>query len=194
MEDYYTEILYDLAIRPGRGFGRAREHRPWLFLVFIVFLSEISIAVGASLSLTNLARMSKFGFFSNLIFTIVLATFFWIINAGILHFSAEVWGKKGKVIDLFLTLGLAMFPFILFTPLSLIAEGLGKGGIFLYPLFTSLILIWYLFLVVSSIREVYASSTFEAVLILLVPIGVFATLLMFISIAYILLMVISLSL
>jgi len=194
MENNYSQLLYDLAIHPGRGLNRAKEHKPWIFLVAVVILSEISIATGATLFVSSFTGVGRITFFSNLLLTIILLTLFWIINVGILHFFAEVWGKRGRVIDLFITLGLAMFPFIFVSPLSLIVEGLGRGKIFFQSIFTTFVLLWYFFLVLDAIKEVYSSSTLEALLILLTPILLFTVLSIFLPLGCILLTVLSLSL
>jgi len=194
MENNYSQLLYDLAIHPGRGLNRAKEHKPWIFLVAVVILSEISIATGVTLFVSSFTGVGRITFFSNLLLTIILLTLFWIINVGILHFFAEVWGKRGRVIDLFITLGLAMFPFIFVSPLSLIVEGLGRGKIFFQSIFTTFVLLWYFFLVLDAIKEVYSSSTLEALLILLTPILLFTVLSIFLPLGCILLTVLSLSL
>ena len=194
MENNYSQLLYDLAIHPGRGLNRAKEHKPWIFLVAVVILSEISIATGVTLFVSSFTGVGRITFFSNLLLTIILLTFFWLINVGILHFFAEAWRKRGRVIDLFITLGLAMFPFIFVSPLSLIVEGLGRGKIFFQSIFTTFVLLWYFFLVLDAIKEVYSSSTLEALLILLTPILLFTVLSIFLPLGCILLTVLSLSL
>ena len=194
MENNYSALFYDLALRPGRGLNRAKEHKPWIFLAAVVILSEISIATGATLFVSSLIGAGRIAFFSNLLFIIVLLSSFWIINVGILHFFAEVWGKRGKAVDLFLTLGLAMFPFIFFSPLSLIVEGLGTGKIFFQSIFMIALLVWSFFLALAAIKEVYSSSTFEAFLILLTPIIMFMIISVFLPLGFILLTLLSLSL
>jgi hypothetical protein len=194
MENNNSVFLYDLAIHPGRGLRRVREHRPWILLVAIVILSEISLATGVSLFVSNFTGVGRNTFFLNLFLTIILFTVFWIIKAGILHFFAELWGKRGSAIDLFITLGLAMFPFIFVSPLSLIVEGLGRGRILVQSIFTTFVLLWCFFLVLAGIREVYSSSTFEALLILLTPFLLMTMLFIFLPLGYILLTVLSLSL
>ncbi|MFQ5867196.1 MAG: Yip1 family protein [bacterium] len=194
MENNYSALPYDLVAHPGRGLNRAKEHRPWIFLVAIVILSEISIATGATLFVSSFTGAGRVSFFSNLFLIMILLTFFWIINVGILHFFAEVWGKRGRVIDLFITFGLAMFPFILVSPLSLIVEGLGRGRIFFQSIFTIAILLWCFFLALAAIREVYSSAPLEALLILLTPVLFFMVLLIFLPLACILLVILSFSL
>ena len=194
MENNYSALFYDLAIHPGRGLNRAKEHKPWIFLVAVVILSEISIATGATLFVSSFSGVGRIAFFSGLLLVIIVLTFFWIINVGILHFFAEVWGKRGRVIDLFITLGLAMFPFVFVSPLSLIVEGLGRGRIFFQSIFTIALLLWCFFLVLSAIREVYSSSSFEALLILLMPILLFMVIFIFLPLGFILSTVLLLSL
>lgn len=194
MENNYSVLLYDLAIHPVRGLNRAKEYRPWIFLVAIVILSEISVATGATLFVSSFTGVGRITFFLNLFLTIILLTFFWIINVGILHFFAEVWGKRGRVIDLFITLGLAMFPFIFVSPLSLIVEGLDRGKIFFQSIFTIFVLLWCFLLVLAAIKEVYSSSTLEALLILLTPILLVTVLSIFLPLGWILLTALFLSL
>lgn len=194
MENNYLALLYDLVAHPGRGLNRAREDKPWIFLVAVVILSGISIATGATLFISSFTGVRRVALFSNLLLVIVLLTFFWVINVGILHFFAEVWGKRGRVIDLFITLGLAMFPFIFVSPLSLIVEGLGGGRIFFQAFFTIALLLWCFFLALSAIREVYSSATFEALLILLTPIILFTVLSIFLPLSCILLTILALPL
>ncbi len=194
MENNYLALLYDLIAHPGRGLNRAREDKPWIFLVAVVILSGISIATGATLFVSSFTRAGRVVLFSNLFLVIVLLTFFWVVNVGILHFFAEVWGKRGSVIDLFITLGLAMFPFVFVSPLSLIVEGLGGGRIFFQSFFTIVLLLWCFFLALSAIREVYSSATFEALLILLTPIILFTVLSIFLPLSCILLAILSLPL
>ncbi|MCJ7645989.1 YIP1 family protein [bacterium] len=194
MENNYSTLLYDLAIHPGKGLNRAKEDKPWIFVVAVVILSEISIATGATLFVSRFTGVARIAFFLNLLFIIILLTFFWIINAGILHFFAEVWGKRGSIIDLFITLGLAMFPFLFVSPLSLIVEGLGRGRILFQSIFVTAVLLWFFSLALAAVREVYSSSAFEALLILLAPILLFTILFMFLSLGCILLTVLSLSL
>lgn len=194
MENNYLALLYDLIAHPGKGLNRAREDKPWIFLVAVVILSGISIATGATLFVSSFTRAGRVVLFSNLFLVIVLLTFFWVVNVGILHFFAEVWGKRGSVIDLFITLGLAMFPFVFVSPLSLIVEGLGGGRIFFQSFFTIVLLLWCFFLALSAIREVYSSATFEALLILLTPIILFTVLSIFLPLSCILLAILSLPL
>ncbi len=194
MENNYLALLYDLIAHPGRGINRAREDKPWIFLVAIVILSGISIATGATLFISSFTGVRRVALFFNLFLVMVLLTFFWVINVGILHFFAEVWGKRGRVIDLFITLGLAMFPFIFISPLSLIVEGLGGGRIFFQALFALALLLWCFFLALSAIREVYSSATFEALLILLTPILMFMIISVFLPLGFILLTILSLPL
>lgn len=194
MENNYSTLLYDLAIHPGRGLNRAKEDKPWIFLVAVVILAEISIATGATLFVSRFIGAGRIAFFLNLIFIIILLTFFWIISVGILHFFAEVWGKRGSIIDLFITLGLAMFPFLFVSPLSLIVEGLGRGRIFIQSIFAIAVLLWFFFFALAAVREVYCSSTFEALLILLAPILLFTILFIFLPLGSILLTILSLSL
>jgi len=194
MEKNYSELFYDLVAHPGRGFNLAKEHKPWIFLVAAVILSEISIATGATLFVSRFTGAGRISFFSNLIVVIVLLTFLWIINVGILHFFAELWGKRGRVVDLFVTLGLSMFPFVFVTPLSLIGEGLGRGRIFFQSVFFTLVLLWCFFLALAAIEEVYSSSTLEALLILLTPILLFTGLSIFLLLGCILLISLSFSL
>lgn len=195
MENNYLALLYDLIAHPGRGLNRAREDKPWIFLVAVVILSGISIATGATLFVSSFTGVRRVALFSSLLLVMVLLTFFWVINVGILHFFAEVWGKRGSVIDLFITLGLAMFPSIFVSPLSLIVEGLGGGRIFFQTFFTIVLLLWCFFLALSAIREVYFSATFEeALLILLTPIILFMVLSIFLPLGCILLTILSLPL
>jgi len=194
MENNYLALFYDLIAHPGRGINRAREDKPWIFLVAIVILSGISIATGATLFISSFTGVRRVALFFNLFLVMVLLTFFWVINVGILHFFAEVWGKRGRVIDLFITLGLAMFPFIFISPLSLIVEGLGGGRIFFQSFFTIALLLWCFFLALSAIREVYSSATFEALLILLTPILMFMIISVFLPLGFILLTILSLPL
>lgn len=194
MENNYLALLYDLIAHPGKGLNRAREDKPWIFLVAVVILSGISIATGATLFVSSFTRAGRVVLFSNLFLVIVLLTFFWVVNVGILHFFAEVWGKRGSVIDLFIALGLAMFPFVFVSPLSLIVEGLGGGRIFFQSFFTIVLLLWCFFLALSAIREVYSSATFEALLILLTPIILFTVLSIFLPLSCILLAILSLPL
>ncbi|NIM02864.1 hypothetical protein GTN66_01750 [bacterium] len=194
MENNYLALLYDLIAHPGRGLSRARDDKPWIFLVAVVILSGISIATGTTLFVSSFTGMGRIALFSNLFLVTVLLTLFWVINVGILHFFAEVWGKRGSVIDLFITLGLAMFPFVFVSPLSLLAEGLGGGRVFFQALFTIVLLLWCFLLALSAIREVYFSQTFEALLILLTPIILFMLLFIFLPLAYILLAILSLPL
>lgn len=194
MENNYLALFYDLIAHPGRGINRAREDKPWIFLVAIVILSGISIATGATLFISSFTGVRRVALFSNLFLVMVLLTLFWVVNVGILHFFAEVWGKRGRVIDLFITLGLAMFPFIFISPLSLIVEGLGGGRIFFQALFTIALLLWCFFLALSAIREVYSSATFEALLILLTPILMFMIISVFLPLGFILLTILSLPL
>lgn len=194
MENNYLTLLYDLIAHPGKGLNQAREDKPWIFLVAVVILSGISIATGTTLFVSSFTRVGRVVLFSNLFLVIVLFTFFWVVNVGILHFFAEVWGKRGSVIDLFITLGLAMFPFVFVSPLSLIVEGLGGGRIFFQSFFTIVLLLWCFFLALSAIREVYSSATFEALLILLTPIILFTVLSIFLPLGYILLTILSLPL
>jgi len=171
MENNYLALLYDLIARPGRGLGRAREERPWIFLVAVVILSVVSIATGATLFVSSFTGIRRVALFSSLFLVTVLFAIFWIVNVGILHFFAEVWGKRGNIIDLFITSGLAMFPSIFVSPLSLLGEGLGGGRIFFQSFFTVVLLLWCFLLTVSTIKEVYSSATFEALLILLTPVA-----------------------
>jgi hypothetical protein len=194
MENNYLALLYDLIAHPGKGLNRAREDKPWIFLVAVVILSGISIATGTTLFVSSFTRVGRVALFSNLFLVTVFLTLFWVINVGILHFFAEVWGKRGSVIDLFITLGLAMFPFVFVSPLSLLAEGLGVGRVFFQALFTIVLLLWCFFLALSAIREVYFSATFEALLILLTPIILFMLLSIFLPLGYILLAILSLPL
>lgn len=194
MENNYLAFLYDLIAHPGKGLNQAREDKPWIFLVAVVILSGISIATGATLFVSGFTRVRRVVLFSNLFLVIVILTFFWVVNVGILHFFAEVWGKRGSVIDLFITLGLAMFPFVFVSPLSLIVEGLGGGRIFFQSFFTIVLLLWCFFLALSAIREVYSSATFEALLILLTPIILFTVLSIFLPLSCILLAILSLPL
>jgi len=191
MENNFSELFYDLTIRPARGFNQAKERKPWIFLIAIVIFSEISIATGVSLFVSSFTGVGRIAFFSNLLLTIVCLTLFWVINVGILHFFAEVWGKRGKAIDLFITLGLALFPFIFFSPLSLIGEGLSRGRIFFQFISIVILLVWSFSLALAAIKEVYSSSTFEAFLILLTPIILFIVLSAVIPVGLILLTVIS---
>lgn len=194
MENNYSPLLYDLAIHPGRGLSRAKEDKPWIFLAGIVILSEISIATGATLFVARFTGVPRIAFFLNLLFIIILLTFFWIISVGILHFFAEVCGKRGSIVDLFITLGLAMFPFLFVSPLSLIVEGLGRGRIFFQSIFATAVLLWFFSLALAAVREVYSSSTSEALLILLAPILLCTILFIFLSLGSILLTVLSFSL
>ena len=194
MENNYLALLYDLIAHPGRGLNRAREDKPWIFLVAVVIFSGISIATGATLFVSSFTGVGRVALFSILLMVIVLLTFFWVVNVGIFHFFAEVWGKRGRVIDLFITLGLAMFPFIFVSPLSLIVEGLGGWRIFFQFFFTIALLLWCFFLALSAIREVYSSATFEALLILLTPIILFMVLSIFFPLSCILLTILSLPL
>lgn len=194
MENNYLALLYDLIAHPGKGLNQAREDKPWIFLVAVVILSGISIATGATLFVSSFTGVGRVVLFSNLFLVIVLLTFFWVVNVGILHFFAEVWGKRGSVIDLFITLGLAMFPFVFVSPLSLIVEGLGGGRIFFQSFFTIVLLLWCFFLALFAIREVYSSATFEALLILLTPIILFTVLSIFLPLSCILLAILSLPL
>ncbi|MDH5174932.1 MAG: YIP1 family protein [Elusimicrobiota bacterium] len=194
MENNYLALLYDLIAHPGKGLNRAREDKPWIFLVAVVILSGISIATGTTLFVSSFTRVGRVALFSNLFLVTVLLAFFWVINVGILHFFAEVWGKRGSVIDLFITLGLAMFPFVFVSPLSLVVEGLGGGRVFFQALFTIVLLLWCFFLALSAIREVYFSATFEALLILLTPIILFMLLSIFLPLGCILLAILSLPL
>ena len=194
MENNYLALLYNLIAHPGRGLNRAREDKPWIFLVAVVILSGISIATGATLFISSFTGVRRVALFSNLFLVMVLLAFFWVINVGILHFFAEVWGKRGSVIDLFITLGLAMFPFIFVSPLSLIGEGLGGGRIFFQVLFALALLLWCFFLALSAIREVYSSATSDALLILLTPILMFMIISVFLPLGFILLTILSLPL
>ncbi|HUW23393.1 MAG TPA: YIP1 family protein [bacterium] len=194
MENNYLALLYDLIAHPGRGLNRAREDKPWIFLVAVVILSGISIATGAALFVSSFTRVGRVALFSNLFLVMILLTLFWVVNVGILHFFAEVWGKRGSVIDLFITLGLAIFPFVFVSPLSLIVEGLGGGRIFFQSFFTIALFLWCFFLALAAIREVYSSATFEALLILLTPIILFTVLCIFLPLGCILLTILSLPL
>jgi len=194
MENNYLALLYDLIAHPERGLNRARENKPWIFLVAVVILSGISIATGATLFVSSFTGVRRVALFSSLFLVMVLLAFFWVINVGILHFFAEVWGKRGSVIDLFITLGLAMFPSIFVSPLSLIVGGLGGGRIFFQAFFTVALLLWCFFLALSAIREVYSSATSDALLILLTPIILFMVLSIFLPLGCILLTILSLPL
>jgi len=194
MENNYLALFYDLVAHPGRGLNRAREDKPWIFLVAVVILSGISIATGATLFISSFTGVRRVVLFSNFLLVVVFLAFFWVVNVGILHFFAEVWGKRGRVIDLFITLGLAMFPFIFVSPLSLIGEGLGGGRIFFQVLFALALFLWCFFLALSAIREVYSSATFEALLILLTPIILFAVLSIFLPLSCMLLTILFLPL
>jgi hypothetical protein len=194
MENNYSELLYDLVVHPGKGFNRAKEDKPWIFLAAIVILSEVSIATGATLFVSSFSGGGRIAFLPNLLLIIILLTLLWIINVGILHFFAEVWGKRGRVVDLFITLGLAIFPFIFVSPLSLIVEGFGRDRIFFQSIFTTAILLWCFLLALAAIKEVYSSSTLEALVILLTPIFLFTVLSIFLPLGCILLTALSLSL
>jgi hypothetical protein len=194
MENNYLALLYDLIARPGRGLSRAREERPWIFLVAVVILSVISIATGTTLFVSSFTGVRMVALFSSLFLVTVLFTLFWIVNVGILHFFAEVWGKRGNIIDLFITLGLAMLPSIFVSPLSLLGEGLGGGRIFFQSFFTGVLLLWCFLLTLSAIKEVYSSATFEALLILLTPVVLFMVLSILLPLSCILLAMLSLPL
>jgi len=193
MVNNLSELFYDLVIHPGIGLNRAKERKPWIFLVAVVILSEISIATGATLFVSSFTGVGKIAFFSNLLLVIVFLTFLWVINVGILHFFAEVWGKRGRAIDLFITLGLAMLPFVFFSPLSLIVEGLSRGRIFFQSIFMIALVVWSFFLALAAVREVYSSSTFEAVLLLLTPILLFIGVSILLPLGLVLLTLFSLS-
>lgn len=194
MENNYLTLLYDLIACPGRGLSRAREARPWVFLVAVVVLSVISIATGTTLFVSSFTEVSRIALFSILFLVTVLLALFWIFNVGIIHFFAEVWGKRGNAIDLFITSGLAMFPLIFVSPLSLLGEGLGAGRIFFQSLFTVVLLLWCFLLTLSAIKEVYSSATSSALMILLTPIVLFVVLSILLPLGCILLAMFSLSL
>ncbi|MDH5661842.1 MAG: YIP1 family protein [Elusimicrobiota bacterium] len=194
MENNYLALFYDLIAHPGKGLSRAREDRPWIFLSAVIILSVISIATGTTLFVSRFTGVRRVALFSNLFLVMVLVAVFWIVNVGILHFFAEVWGKKGSVIDLFITLGLAIFPSIFVSPLSLLVEGLGGGRIFFQSFFTVVLLLWCFLLTLSAIKEVYSSATFEALLILLTPVVLFMVLSILLPLGCILLAMLSLPL
>jgi len=193
MENNSLSLLYDLAINPGKGLTRAREHRPWFFLLGVVILSEISVVTGATLVLSRFAAIEGALFFSGLFLIMVLLTMVWLTNVGILHFFAELWGKKGRIVDLFLTLGLALFPFIFVSPLSLIVESLRAGRIFFQSIIMLALVLWSFCLALAAIREAYSCSTFEALLILLTPIFLFLIVCLFLPIGCIFFALFSLS-
>jgi len=194
MGNEHSEFLYDLATHPARAFNRAKELRPWIYLVAVVVLSGVSLATGATLLISRFTGAGRITLFYNLIFITIIFTSIWIVDAGILHFFAEVFGKKGRVVDLFVSLGLASFPFIFITPIVLMVEGLFRARIFFHSIFIVGLLVWYFFLLLAGIKEVYSSSSFEAFLILLTPILLFTVVSIFIPLGFILLTVLSLSL
>ncbi len=192
MENDYLALFYDLIAHPGKGLSRGREDRPWIFLAAVIILSVISIATGTTLFVSRFTGVTRVALFSNLFLVTVLVAVFWIVNVAILHFSAEVWGKRGSVIDLFVTLGLAIFPYIFVSPLSLLVEGLGGGRIFFRSFFTIVLLLWSFFLALSAIKEVYSSATLAALLILLTPLVLFMALSIILPLGCILLAMLSL--
>jgi len=193
MENNSLSLLYDLAINPGKGLTRARKHRPWFFLLGVVILIEISIAMGATLFLSRFTAIESAVFFPGLFLVMVFLILVWLTNVGILHFFAEVWGKRGRIVDLFITLGLAMFPFIFVSPLSLMVEGLRGDSIFFPSIIVFALVLWSFFLSLAAIRDVYSCSAFEALLILLTPILLFLIISLFLPLSCIFLTLFSLS-
>ena len=144
MFDQLVTNVKETIIKPSVAFPRlANECDIKLAALVLIIVSVISgLAEGATAVISGILVMSAF----------------WVLETGVLHLLAKIFGATGEMKRLLIVNAYTMVPSLFFIPLSLIPGGemmtLAIGGI------------WTMYLSYLALKSVYTLSAGKAIIIL----------------------------
>lgn len=172
------EILFNLIVHPL--YALRREDRTLSLAILVIVAALWSSITGNYLISGNYVNATFFSF--NIVFSVVIALFFIILQVSLWHFISEIFKGKGKVSELFLCVCLCFLPYIFLAPMALIVKSLSINTTFFWPFFQFSIIIWVIVLQINSIKTVYGLNGSQAVLTYFIPFAVLFSILLLILI------------
>ena len=150
-------------VKPSVAFPRlAKERDIKLAAIVLVLISAINGIAEGGLAIVN---------------AILVMSAFWVLETGVLHLLAKIFGAAGDMNRLLIVNAYTMVPSLFFIPLSFISGGemitLAIGGV------------WTLYLSYLALRSVYPLSAGKTVIILVLLYFVLAVLAALLAIAMI---------
>lgn len=153
------DILYGVLFEPGPTFRRLVDDPPAGLALAVFFAANfLGVLAGAS---------SGAGSVGLAVGILALGFGFWLLGTPVLGLMAEVLGGQGRLLPLFLLLGLATLPSIFDGPVQL----LGRVSAPLAGLGGTVVTLWTFVLTVVALREAYRLSTGRAFLAIILPLG-----------------------
>ena len=178
------ELLLHIVIHPH--YALKAKDKPLVVAIVASVMAILSSSLGNLLA-TGTSVGGKV-FFFGIALKVLLLLVFWFLAVSIWHLVAEGFRGKGRVLELFPSMGICLFPAVFLCPLALLMGPFGHMATEFYPLLKSIILIWIIALQILSLKIVYEISgglaalsyftPFFALLALVVLIGVFSILLL----------------
>jgi len=157
------DIIYNYFFNPGWSIRRITETKPYHLGLIILMLVIVSNSTADNLMNNMGGRILGFQltifFLGWLILNLVMIFFF----AAVYHYIASAFGSSGSTATLYILLCMANIPYLLTAPLAMIMNQAGDAGKFCYSLSFFLLFIWYIYLVIISLKEQYKFSTGKAV-------------------------------
>jgi hypothetical protein len=176
MEQDILSIIYQILASPSKVLEEIGRRKPlvWAMIaaVFIVVVVSFTMLPNPPELLEVIFDMEKGSF------NLALAIFLWVImvlivlfiQGGIFHFIAVLLGGKGNYLGMVCGLCFACFPFVFFTPLTLLRSIFGATGNILYPIGSLALFTWVFYLGIIVIHQNYRFSLGRAIFTYFTPI------------------------
>ncbi len=162
-----VDVIYGIFARPDETLAAlAANPRPWLGFLSYALVSFISSAQTVlQLRQTGVAAATGLG--GVIFMTTVAGLVAWLVAAGVMNLTAEIFGHRGSALGLITVLGVAIIPAAIMVPLRVATRLLGLRS--LAGLGGLAIGIWTLILQVKAIKHNYGVSPGRAFTIFIAP-------------------------
>jgi len=159
------ELLLYIIIHPQ--YALKTKDKPLLLSLVVLVMAALSSSMGSLLvgGTSVEGNIFFFGITLNIIFLLL----FWLIAVSLWHLVAEGFRGRGKVLELFPSIGICLFPAIFLGPLALLMTPFGSTVTKFYPLLKSIVVIWIIVLQILALRMTYEFSGTLATLSYLTP-------------------------
>jgi hypothetical protein len=178
--------LYELVSKPDSFFTALFAEKKTVQSVVLLLLVAVSSVISILLlsSRTPSSTLLYLFWGSGVLFILMLL--YTIIFSSLFHFTAELLGNSGRIFSTFQLLCICAFPLALATPLSIIVKFLCVPALGLYIPLLLVLVAWCFILTIIALRVSYDIRTGEAVLVFISPFLILGALILFWTIAGIL--------
>lgn len=161
----FFENIYSVIFSPKAFFERQDlQISIRLAIATILFVSSVTIILGAVLSGDILSILFPFSF----VFKLITALICWFLTALFFEYIAKIFDRGNKLNKILFLTAFAPVPYIFYAPLSLL-KNTGDIGYVIGTIFEFFLYFWIIYLYALSLKSVYNLTNARAFMFILIP-------------------------